>query len=425
MRKRGVSFLVIWLVMMFLLGIGCKDYVFAGAYGIEKVKKESKQGFKELEAPSYSPHGSYETATEPEGKVLLKGCGYGETPRNAKISALKSLSEQIISQIKVQEKLSKRKEERKITTRYFSSSEIVSKSLLKGVKFVNYGKEPAGYKVCAYFTEKSFKDTVSYLMDCLKVDFKKLDRQQLKDVLKKANFLLNIAFLSPKGSKEISNFALKKIEEINTYLNYGCLIVNVIPETAKIIINQKEYSSGEPIYLPPETTYMVRIKAPGYEEVIKNVYLGKGEKRSLTVELVRKVKASFTVYVSANKPFLIDEAKDILTSAGFKISSLPLATNAFYIKLVDNKIKVGEYTKHILTIHVTAYRGEEEFRALSGRMKGFFTTPSTEEVLVKKKAGRLLRAVFKRLLNQLDVEKFRGEDEFDYSALLGEGQVRK
>jgi len=33
--------------------------------------------------------------------------------------------------------------------------------------------------------------------------------------------------------------------------------------------------------------------------------------------------------------------------------------------------------------------------------------------------------VFKRLLNRLDVEKFRGEDKFDYSALLGGGQVKK
>lgn len=413
MRKKAVFLCLLILGFLFVLS-SC----FAETSGIKRVKQEAEKEFKELESPVQTAGSFKQSSSVSEEKVILKGCGYGKTPRNAKISALKSLSEQIISQIKVQEKLSKKKEGRKITRRYFSSSEIVSKSLLKGVKFVNYGKEPAGYKVCAYFTEKSFKDTVSYLMNCLKVDFKKLNRQQLKDALKKANFLLNIAFLSPKESKEISNFALKKIEEINTYLNYGCLIVNVIPETAKIIINQKEYSSGEPIYLPPETTYMVRIKAPGYEEVIKNVYLGKGEKRSLTVELVKKVKANFTVYVSANKPFLINEAKDILTSAGFKVSSLPLATNAFYIKLVDNKVKVGEYTKHILTIYVTAYRGKEEFRTLRGRMKGFFTTPSTEEIVIKKKASRLLKVVLKRLLNKIDLNEFQGDTKIDYREIF-------
>jgi hypothetical protein len=357
-------------------------------------------------------------------RVLLKACAFGSTSQNAKISALKALSQQIVAQVKAEEKLYKKREKGKVSRSYVSSSTIFTQSLLQGVKFKDFGRKPEGYKVCAYFTEKSLKETIGYLKSALSIDLKKLNRKQLKEALTKAQFMLNLAFLSPK-EKEIIQFAQAKIEEINTYLNYGCLVINTIPETAKIIINQKVYPAGKPIYLPPEVNYVVKIVAPGYREVIKNVYLARGEKKSLSVELVKEIKGGVTVYVSANEPFLIDEAKSLLTSAGFKISSLPLATNAFYIKLKDDKVQVGEYTKHVLTMYVTAYRGEEEFASVRGRIKGFFTTPETEEVLVKKKAGRLLRAVFKRLLNRLDVEKFRGEDKFDYSALLGGGQVKK
>jgi len=292
------------------------------------------------------------------------------------------------------------------------------------VKFEDLGRKAEGYKVCAYFTDESLRETLNYLKTYLNVDLKKLNRKQLKDALTKAQFMLNLAFLST-NEDEVTRFARAKIEEINTYLNYGCLVVNVIPNTAKIIINQQEYVSGEAIYLTPGISYLLTITAPGYRPVTRNVYLAKGEKKSLSIELLKKTEARVAVYVAANVPFLVEEACSLLTAAGFRVISMPLATNAFYIKMTDDKLQMGEYTKHMLSMYVAAYRGREEFTSVSGKIKAFFTTADTEKMLIKKKAHRLLQALLKRLVNQLDVEKFRGKDKFDYRSLFGSRQIRK
>jgi len=389
-------------------------------------EQRSDKAFQELEGEFHPPKKGAPTSKPSftTGKVLLKACAYGVTQKEARISALKALSQQIIAQVQAEERLSKKREGGKISRSYVSYSTIVSKSLLKGVKFEDLGREAEGYKVCVYFTDKSLQETLNYLKTSLNVDLKKLNRKQLKEALTKAQFMLNLAFLSTNEA-EVTQFARAKIEAINTYLNYGCLVVNVIPDTAKIIINQREYASGEPIYLPPEVSYLLRITAPGYRTVTRRVYLAKGDKKSLSVELLKKTKAGIAVYVAANMPFLVEEARSLLTGAGFRVISMPLATNAFYIKMTDDKLQVGEYTKHVLSMYVAAYRGGEEFASVRGKIKAFFTTADTEKILIKKKAHRLLQALLKRLMNQLDVEKFRGEDEFDYRPLFGSRQIRK
>ncbi|NPA40521.1 MAG: PEGA domain-containing protein [Thermodesulfobacteria bacterium] len=410
MKKVKNTLFLIFVVFLFL-STGC-------AQNIQTYEQKANKAFQELEEEFQRP-GVQERESS---KVVLKACGYGKSLKEAKNSALKGLSQQIISQVQAQEKLYKKSEQGKVYRKYVSSSEIITKSLLKGVNFKNFGKTDLGYKVCAYFTENSLKETIDYLKSALSVDFSKMNRAQLKNALTKAGFLLNLAFLS-SNKKKIETFAKEKINEISKYLNYGCLVVNVIPSNAKVIINGKTYASGQPIYLPPETSYIVKIEAPGYESVIKNVYLGRGERKSLSIELIKKLKTSLEVYVFSNVKFLIDEASDILSHAGFKITSLPIAPNAIYIKLKDTTIKVDEYTKHTLYMYVTAYKGEEKFLELRGITKGFFTTPSTEVTIVKKEADKLLKAVLIRLINVLNVDKFKGKEDFDYSKLFGVNNV--
>ena len=416
--KKIKNVLFLLFLMFVFLSTSC-------AQSIRNYEHKAKKAFQEMEKEFQGQETQEQSIQEQstsgisKQEIILKACAYGKTTKEARISALKGLSQQIISQVQAKEELYKKREQGKVYRKYVSSSEIVTKSLLKGVIFKNFGKTPAGYKVCAYFTKNSLKETIGYLKSVLSVDFSKMNRAQLKEALTKAGFLLNLAFLSP-NAKNIEEFAKKKIEQINVYLNYGCLVVNVIPSNAKIIINGKIYSSGEPIYLPPEITYIVRIEAPGYEPVIKNVYLGRGEKRSLSIELVKKLKVNLEVYVFSNIKFIIDEASTILSQAGFRITSSPVAPNAIYIKLKDATIKVDEYTKHTLYMYVVAYKGKEKFLEIRGRTRGFFTTPETEVAIIKKKTDKLLRVVLKRLINKLDIDKFKGEKEINYSKLFGQ-----
>ncbi len=371
-----------------------------GLEGVEEKFRELEREFEKKETVKPKPSASEEAS----GKVLLEACGFEPTEKEARLSALKALSQQIIAQIEAKEKLLKKREGGKISRRYVSSSTIISKSLLKGVKFEVFEKK-GGYEVCAYFTEGSLKDTVEYLKSVLSVDLKDLDRSQLEDLLIKAEFLLNIAFLSKRES-ELVEFATNKINEINRYLNYGRLVVNVMPEDAEVLVDGKRYSAGKVILLPPEREYLVKVKREGYKTEVRKVYLGRGEKRSLTVELAKLV-GGLRVSVKSNNDFVLRKARSILSKSGFVMSD-EAGVPTIYLKVEYEREKtVDEYLRYVVYLSAEVKCNGEVVKTITGRTKPFFAYPSNEITLFRDKASKLVKAVLKKVINEVNFNKCR------------------
>ncbi len=391
------NFLCVFIILLSLVLISCNVSLTTPKVKTEHIKLQ--RTFKELK--------------EPKENILLKSCGYGQTLKGAKINALKGLSQQIVAKVETEEVLEKSYKNGKISKSYQAKSQIESEILLKGVLFSKFIKDKSNYKICVYFTKKSLEETIEFLKDSLSIDFTKLNREELKKLLHKAYYLLALAYLS-SDKKEIESFARKKIEKINTYLNFGMLTINTIPDNAEILINKKCYRPFTPILLPPEREYLVSVKAPGYKPETFTVFLSRGDRITKTVELQKIVKTEVKVYVYSNNSFLLEETKAILTKSGLKISSSPVSPNAIFVEFQDTQTEIEGYTRHAIKITVEAYRGNKLVLALSGKMKPFYTTSETEKIILQKNSKKLLEVVLKKLINQINFSKFKGSKNFDY-----------
>ncbi len=394
---RFLLLVIIYIFSFYGCSLGSKNFSFE--------KKKNEAVFNELELE-----------TE-EGGILLHACSFGKTPQEARASALKELSEQIFVKVKTSSYLKKERKAGKASSYYQATALLKSESYLKGIKVSAPVSINGSYKVCVYFTNNALKATIDFLKTNLEVDLEKLNRAQLKELLNKAYYLLGIAFLSP-NKKEIEEFAKKKIETINTYLNYGRLVINTIPENASVFINGKEYKPFTCIFLPGEREYLVEVKAPGYREKTFKVFLAKGDRVTKTIELQKFIKKKIKVFVYCKYFLLAEKAKEFLVNSGFEVSQNPLAPNAILIKFRDVTSQVDEYIKHNINIVIEAYKGEKLFFSLSGKMKPFYTTKEVDKEILEKKAFKLLEVVLRRFVNQLDVEKFMGEKDFDYKFLF-------
>ncbi len=354
--------------------------------------------------------------------TILKACGYGKTVDEAKNNALKNLSQQIVTEVKSEEELFRKRtqisgEKAKRYSEFKSKVKVRSIMLLKDIIYTKPKLENGQYKVCAYFTQKSLSSTISYLKETLSVKLINLSQDELKNLLVNAYYLLNLASFSEEKEK-IKKFALNKINEIYNLLNSGFLVINTFPPNARIVINGKIFKSSETIVLPGDRTYIVKIEAEGYNPKTLNIYLGKGDRVSKTIELAKKVKKTLTVWVVSNISQAMTVAKEILAQSGFLISENPITNIALFIKVLDTPEKIDDYIKHNIKMIIKVYKGNTVCFTLTGRLKPFFTQPKNDKIIFDKKISKLTRAMINRLTNTLDINKCYTEEKYDYTPLL-------
>ncbi len=393
----------------FIFTILVMIYVFS-FFGCVSGKKEpflnkKEAAFKELDLETN------------EGGIILSACGFGKTPQEAKVSALKNLSQEISVSVKTSSYLKKELNKGNASSYYKATVLLNSRTYLKGIKFSSPIFEKNSYKVCAYLTEKALNSTVNFLESTLKIDFSKLDTSQLKELLNKAYYLLGIAFLSPYKEK-IRELAEKKIEKINMYLNYARLVINTIPENAEIWIDGQKYKPFSCILLPGDREYLIEVKAPGYRKRLIRVYLSKGEKITRTVELQKVFKEGIKVFVYCKDPLINEKAEEFLSNSGFKPVSSPFSPNAILIKFTDVKSQIGTYIKHDLRITIEAYKGKKLFFSVSGKMKSFYTVKEIDREVLEKKKLKLLNVVLRHFVNELNIKDFKSDKDVNYNFLI-------
>ncbi len=397
---------------------------------IQAIQSKSEKAFKELEEefqPSKKPllsnnttSADQEKKTEREtektieaapkftsGKIIFKECAYGKDQKDARTTAIKRLSQDIISNVNALEIAQKSLNRGKISREYFSQTKIGTRTILKGIRFQDIGRTPEGYKVCAVLTEKGLKETISYLKTTLNRNLIDLPKTELEKIKEQAFILLSLA--ESTNDRETVNFASQKLKEIDKLLNFGRLYVNSIPSEATIIIGNKKYASGKTILLKPEREYFITIKANGYKTIRKKIYLGRGEKRTLSVELPKIVKGDIPIAIETNVNFINNIIEKSLIDSGFKVSKD--ADNKLTVKVKDFTSNVNEYTKHQLEVTATLYAKGKPIVRKIGKMKPFFTTEATENSVLKTKIEKLTKAVVNSLLNNIDPKQLGGGEE--------------
>ncbi|WP_457567674.1 PEGA domain-containing protein [Desulfurobacterium sp.] len=363
----------------------------------EQKTEETETVEKELEkAPAYST-----------GKIVIKECAYGKNQKDARITALKRVSQDILSNVNALEMTKKQLKNGKITREYLSNTVIGTRTILKEIQFKDLGRTPEGYKVCAILTENGLSKTISFIKASLQRNLTELPPEELKTLKSKAFILISLA--ETAQDKKSINFGIEKIKEIDRLLNYGRLNVNVVPPYATVIIQNRKYKVGKTVLLEPQKEYFVTIKAPGYRSIRKRVYLGRGEIKNISIELPKLVKGNITVSIKANNPFVKRLAEKSMINSGFTIKDD--AANVLKISIRDFTSSVKGYTKHQLEITATLYANGKPIISKTGKMKPFFTTKETENSVLKPKVEKLTRAVLNSLLNNINTEQLGGGKE--------------
>ncbi|SNR75593.1 PEGA domain-containing protein [Desulfurobacterium atlanticum] len=367
-------------------------------YPVDSEKTESRQN---NESQNNTPAVKKEKPVTLKGRVIFKECAFGKNKTEARATALKRISQDIISNVSAVEVVKKQLKNRKITREYFSSTLIGTETLLKGVFFEDRGRKKEGYEVCAVLTDEGVRQTVDYLKSFLKRDLSALSKDELRELKKKAFLLISIA--EAVNDKKNVNFALKKIGEIDKYLNYGRLVVITVPEDAVVKVDGKVYRAGKTILLKPDREYFVEIARKGYKSVREKIYLSRGEKKTISLELPKKISFSVPVVLKIDFDYARPIVEKLLIDSGFIVTNS--APNVLDIKIRDFKTKVKGYEKHELEVVATLLSNGKPVVMKRGKMKPFFTTDQTHDTILKEKAEKLVKAVINSLLNSVDTEK--------------------
>jgi len=122
--------------------------------------------------------------------IEIKVEGYGETPEEARKDALRQISELVVSEISSEVKLRQALRGEKLDKRMRVSISMKTRGYVRGVIFREPEKIDGKYRVEAIWNENSMEATLKSLYMELFVDLDKLTKEDLREFLRKIDFLL-------------------------------------------------------------------------------------------------------------------------------------------------------------------------------------------------------------------------------------------
>lgn len=367
-----------------------------------------------LGAGGIFPSGIYATDVEGhflelEHDIIMTAEGYGATVEEAKKNALRELSQTIIANVKSDFQKSERLENEEFSKKVVSDLAVKSDVLLKGVVYSGEKRIDGQYSIRAVLTEKALKDTIEFLVSKITINLDNMNEVQLKDTLTNSYFLLSVLTSSTDSVTTNRNSLIDKTREIqegiNKRINFGMVVFNIKPADAIPKINNKIYTPFEPIYLP-EREYTFEVSKEGYHKATGKFYLSKGDKKTVTAELVPEISQKVNIYLQLEGcEFLRDDIEVALSDLGLSVSDMPRIPIGLEVKLEDTVTAVDEYKKHNLTLFMKLGKGDNTYKKLKSSIK-FYTTPETEDSIYKRKSGELARKLITHLFTKVDMSEF-------------------
>ncbi|MGI6393236.1 MAG: hypothetical protein ACOX2F_00655 [bacterium] len=393
-----------------------------GNYG--KVKKNAADAFSELDGGPAKPVPAPSSAGKERKTVaasnidvemaVLKGTGYGNSEKSAKMDALTQLSHSIVAKIKGETSLSQAEKDGKYTETLTNDITINSAVFLKGVEYTAPKKTPKGYEVTAFMSAKAVVNTISYLVKTLPEDLAALDPVKYDSTLTTIYLAFSLLYSvseqavpeKPKYIKLLSEVK-KEIERLATY---GSIYFSAKAGIkGSVEIDGKKEGINKKIFLKPNK-YSFVVKAEGYKSLQGSLHISKGDKKFVELVLIPENIPKKEVHLQVISDVrIVDDIEKALLDFGIIPAQDEELPHWIVVKLKGTVITVDNYRKYVLEVDVHTFKNGQKYRITHYEHKPFFVTPQNEKLKIREETKKVSLAVVKKFLSSINLEDFLSE----------------
>ena len=330
--------------------------------------------------------------------------GDGATLKEAKISAVTALSQQVISKVESSFKTELSVANDDINRDTKSVKQIKSNLILKGVVYVDEKNNGDNIKITAGLDRAAIRSTIDYMKKQLNVDFTILSRDKKEEKLSVSDQLT--AFLSVLPASILNDFdgleAWNKAKRDSILKNIfmgRILFVSNVPSYA-VTIDKKSVESG--VFLE-EGSYGFTASAEGMRTMNGHFSASGGETLKVDLDFIKTIEnKKMSLRLPEGYDFLREELEDILSDLGVKVEAD--RDHILAIKIKDDESNVEDYTSHKLKVRIEAYAKTTRIKKVTVRKN--IVIQKGESNTVNNEINRLVRMGAIALMSKIDLEKY-------------------
>jgi hypothetical protein len=329
------------------------------------------------------------------GNVIIEAEGFGESPKEAKRSALRELSHSIVSEVNSEVSMKQVAIEGRVSKSIATELTLKSSVILRGVEYDRPQRRDNYFYTKARLTKRALRESIEVLQDRIDVKASTLNRKQIEQKLLELEILSPLALIS--GDSRVKNFIVEKREEFLLQMNYGEIVFDVEPRDSVVRISNSYYRPFESIYLK-EGKYHYSVQSSGYQSQSGKLYLYKGSRDRKSVTLLADI-GERSLEVDS------DEAHRELIEATLRDHNiLPVAKSdryrVSYRFKKEKTVKVDGYQFYTLVVEAKLYRDGSVFARKKASLKN-----KTESYL-NSREDRVIQLLTKALFSGGKLEKF-------------------
>ncbi|HQM84653.1 MAG TPA: hypothetical protein PLD55_08235 [bacterium] len=411
--------IVLRIGIMFLIAVFLPVCLTAkGNYS--KVKKDASDAFAELDGSgpaSPAPASSSKKGGKPSipdvdvETAVLKGTGYGNSEKTAKMDALTQLSHSIVARIKGETSLSQVEKDGKYTESLKNDITVNSAVFLKGVEFTAPKKVTQGYEVTALMSAQAVINTITYLITTLPDDLEALEPVKYDSILTTIYLAFSLLYSVPDSSvpekkKYISMLSEVK-NEIERLASHGSIYFSgKTGLKGSVDINGTVNSINKKIFLKPGN-YNFLIKADGYKNLKGSFQISKGDKKFVELVLIPEKMAKKEVHLQViSEVRIVDDIEKQLLDFGIIPAQNEELPHWIVVTLKGSTITVDNYRKYILEVDVHTFKNGQKYKITHYEHKPFFVTPQNEQMKIREETKNVSLAVVKKFFSSINLEEF-------------------
>jgi hypothetical protein len=326
------------------------------------------------------------------GEIILEAKGWGKSQLDARDSAIASLSGIIISKVDSKFEKTETRTNSIVEKKVNYKLAVTSKTILKGITYIDYGKDRGNYVSKAVFSREALQDTVQYLYELIQsAKPRSMSREDLKRQLEYVAYLRPLLnYYNNKSIKEkIGNFAENREVEFLKHLNQAQIQFHIVPEDATISIGKDQYSNFESIFLNGGK-YRFVIERDGYYSESGQIAVSNGEKTIKNFSLIKKSVSGKVLLIKTDDPdykeYFAEALKMYDISIGNSDNKIIITTSEDFVMDLDG-LKFYNYT-----VEAKIYKEGQFVKSKRAKMKN-----KTKSIIREKKsniAKALVRAIF-------------------------------
>ncbi|KIM11592.1 MAG: hypothetical protein KU37_05185 [Sulfuricurvum sp. PC08-66] len=343
--------------------------------------------------------------------AAIQAIGYGASESSAKKAALSELSNMVSSNVKSNLSSTTTLKGDKVTKDAQIALNVASHSYFQGVTYSDPVMEGSEYKVTAFLDEVGVANTLAYLRKELYKELEKLTRNDLEELLNKAQMAYALANFSLQ-KESIQSDVKAREAQIQEYLTFAKVTFNVTPATATIVVNDTVYEPYKThLFAPKEYTFTM--SAEGYYSEEGRISFGRGETRTVVKELV-KVSAErpkVFVQIEGNSAQFTNSVASLLLKYGVDIASSAVATNAL-IFAIDKQYKTEVNGMAVYDVTVTMRAYKERSQTMVKQVK----RANIVDANYNEKVDAAIKALTQYMLQKSDMKSFIGNERVNYNA---------